>query len=323
MTWFTRRGLELVPEDLLSWDHWLDEMKEAQLNLLIIHVSRNMSELVEYAQSDHCAALARQAERYGIEIEWAPHALKELLPRQHFADHPEWFRMNTAGLRTPDYNMCPSSQDALAEVRTNAARVATMLKPTTDRYTFWSDDGRPWCECPACASLNQADQSMRFTNAVLDGLRTMVPHAKLSGLAYHNTLEPLETVQPAAGIFLEYAPIRRSFHYALSDPASAINRGEVRKLQAILPTGQAGEDSQVLEYWLDESLFWRAAERPERLPKLPFFPDVLARDLQTYADLGFRSVVSYAVMLGKEYREQHGRPPIQEYGDALFKAGPA
>lgn len=323
MTWFTRRGLELVPDDLLGWDRWLDEMKEAQLNLLIIHVSRNMSDLMEYAQTEHFAALARQAERYGIEIEWAPHALKELLPRQHFADHPEWFRMNTAGLRTPDYNMCSSSQDALAEVRTNAARVATLLKPTTDRYYLWSDDGRPWCECPACAPLNQADQSMRFTNAVLEGLRAVVPHAKLSGLAYHNTLEPLETVQPAAGIFLEYAPIRRSFHFALTDPGSAINRGEYRKLQAILPNAWAGEGSQVLEYWLDESLFWRSAERPERLPKLPFFPEVLARDLQTYADLGFRSVVSYAVMLGKEYREQHGRPPIQEYGEALIKARPA
>lgn len=322
MTWFTRRGLELVPEDLLSWDHWLDEMKEAQLNLLVIHVARNLQELADYADSDHFAALARQAERYGIDIEWAPHALKDLLPREHFAAHPEWFRMNTAGLRTPDYNMCPSSEAALAEVSANAASIAQHLRPTTDRYYFWSDDGRPWCECPACAPLNQADQSMRFTNAVQAGLRRVVPNAKLSGLAYLNTLEPLESVEPADGVFLEYAPIRRSFHHALNDPASAMNRAEYRKLQAILPDQGVTADAQVLEYWLDESLFWRAADRPEQPPKLPFFPEVLKRDLQLYANLGFRSVVSYAVLLGKAYRDQHGVPPIQAYGEALLQTQP-
>lgn len=72
MMWFVRRGLELIPEDLLGWDDWLDEMKEAQLNPLVIHVSRNLQELVDYAATDHFAALARQAGRYGIDIEWHP-----------------------------------------------------------------------------------------------------------------------------------------------------------------------------------------------------------------------------------------------------------
>ena len=323
MTWFTRRGLELVPEDLLSWEHWLDEMKEAQLNLLIIHVPRDLDELVAYTRTGHYAQLAQKAERYGIDIEWAPHALKDLLPRHHFDQHPDWFRMNTAGLRTPDYNMCITNPQAQEQVRANAAKMAQVLQPTTERYYFWSDDGRPWCECPACAHLSQADQAMLFTNIVLEGVQTVAPRAKLSGLAYLNTLEPLSEVQPLEGVFLEYAPIRRSFHYALDDPASAINRAEYRKLQEILPSYGNRQDAQVLEYWLDESLFWRSAGRPDRLPKLPFFGDVLARDLQLYADLGFRSVVSYGVMLGKEYRELHGKPPILEYGEALMRTAPS
>jgi hypothetical protein len=293
-------------------------MQAAQLNLLVIHAPRNMSELVEYAASDHYRALARQAERAGIDIEWAPHALKELLPRAHFADHPEWFRMNTTGLRTPDYNMCITNAAAQDAVRNNAAQMARALTPTTDRYYFWSDDGRPWCECSTCAGLSQGDQSMLFTNIVLEGIRSVIPAAKLSGLAYLNSLEPLQAVKPADGVFLEYAPIRRSFHYALNNPASAINRAEYRQLQNILPSyGGVKPDSQVLEYWLDESLFWRAAERPTPPPRLPFFADVLAEDLQLYASLGFRSIVTYAVMLGKEYRDVHGRPPIQQFGDAL------
>src|SRR5262249_34574035 len=89
MSWFTRRGLELVTEDLLAWDRWLEEMRAAGLNLLIIHTPRNMSELVAYAASDHVRRLSQKADRFGIDIEWAPHALKELLPREHFVEHPE------------------------------------------------------------------------------------------------------------------------------------------------------------------------------------------------------------------------------------------
>lgn len=323
MSWFTRRGLEVVPEDLLGWDGWLEEMRDAQLNLLVIHTPRNMSELVAYAATPHFRQLSQKAERFSIDIEWAPHALKELLPREHFAEHPEWFRLNTAELRSPDYNMCITNVAAQDVVRANAAAMAKTLTPTTDRYYFWSDDGRPWCQCEQCAGLSQSDQSMLFTNTVLEGIRTVIPAAKVSGLAYQNSLEPLSAIKPAAGVFLEYAPILRSFHYALNDAASAINRGEYRQLQDILPSyGGVRSDSQVLDYWLDESLFWRAADRPTIPPHLPFYPAVLASDLQLYADLGFRSIVSYAVMLGKEYRDAHGQPPIQAYGEALQQISP-
>ncbi|MCE7980255.1 MAG: DUF4838 domain-containing protein [Caldilinea sp. CFX5] len=318
MTWFTRRGLELVPSDLTSYPHWLAEMRQAKLNLLIIHVPRSMAELVEYAASAHFVALAAEAADAGIDIEWAPHSLNELLPRAHFAAHPDWFRMDIMGQRTPDFNMCVASADAFQVVEQNAARLAAQLQPTTHRYYFWGDDGRPWCYCPECVQLGAADQNMRFTNTVLAGIRTVDPAAQLSGLAYYSTLGPLEQIKPAEGVFLEYAPIQRSFLYALDDDQCAVNRDEFAKLQRLLPTYDAQPNAQVLDYWLDESLFWRTAGRPEKLPRLPFSAAVLQRDLQLYADLGFRSIVSYAVLLGQEYRTQHGQPPIQVYGEALM-----
>ena len=32
----------------------------------------------------------------------------------------------------------------------NAVAIAKMLRPTTGRYFFWGDDGKPWCRCPEC-----------------------------------------------------------------------------------------------------------------------------------------------------------------------------
>ena len=319
MAWFTRRGIQLVPSDLTGYPDWLVEMKQAQLNLLIIHTSRNVPELVAYSESSHFASLADEAANSDIDIEWAPHALKDLLPRDLYAEHPEWFRMNLLGQRAPDWNMCVSNSDAHHVVRQNAAELAGKLKPTTHRYYFYSDDGRPWCQCPDCAWLSPADQNMLFTNTVLEGIRTVDSQAHLSGLAYYSTLEPLSTVNPAKGVFLEYAPIQRSFLYALDDAGCAVNRAELAKLKRVLLDDENQmEQAQVLEYWLDESLFWRTAGRPEMLPRLPFSAEILQRDLQLYADLGFRSVVTYAVMLGQDYRDQHGQPPLREYGEALL-----
>ncbi len=322
MIWFTRRGIEVVPADLYSYAGWIPDMRRAGLNLLIIHTPSDCDELVAYAASDHCRMLAAEAGAAGIDIEWAPHALRDLLPRAEFARHPDWFRMNLLGERTPDCNMCTSQPQALAIVSQRAAELAQRFQPTTHRYYFWPDDGQPWCQCPLCAPLNATDQAMRFTNAVLAGIRDVDAMAMLSGLAYYNTLEPLETVRPAEGVFLEYAPIQRSFLYALDDPQSAINRTELAKLQRLLPSYGAQPQAQVLDYWLDESLFWRTAGRPQQLPRLPFRREVLRRDLQLYADLGFRSVVTYVVMLGQEYRDRHGEPPLQEYGEALLATEP-
>jgi len=166
------------------------------------------------------------------------------------------------------------------------------------------------------ATLGPSAQNVIVTNAILDGVRSVDPQAALSGLAYHNTLRPLESVRPAEGIFLEYAPIERCFQHSLDDPNCAVNRVERARLEALLP-GYPLAGAQVLEYWLDESLFWRSAGRPEQLPRLPFDTEVLRRDLRYYARIGFRSVVTYGVMLGERYTALHGMPPILQYGEAL------
>ena len=317
MSVFARRGLELVPSDLTR-PGWLSAMSLANLNLLIVHMPVNTQALVEYARTPAWHTLSDDAAARGIDVEWAPHAFADLLPRSEFAAQPDWFRMNLLGERLPDWNMCASSSPALDVVRQNAASLTRLLVPTTHRYYFWSDDGHPWCHCPLCARLGPGDQNMIVTNAILDGVRTVDPEAELSGLAYLNTLQPLQHVQPAEGVFLEYAPIERCFIHSLDDSNCAVNRAERARLEAVLP-GHAMARAQVLEYWLDESLFWRTAGRPESLPRLPFKPEVLERDLQFYARLGFRSIVSYGVMLGDKYASLHGEAPIRQYGEALMK----
>ena len=58
------------------------------------------------------------------------------------------FRMDKKGERTPDSNLCVHSEAAIDTVCENALRYAKILRPTTGRYFYWIDDGKPMCMCP-------------------------------------------------------------------------------------------------------------------------------------------------------------------------------
>src|SRR5262249_38461375 len=119
------------------------------------------------------------------------------------------FRINAAGERTPDANLCVSSPTALEIVAENAAAIGKALRPTTGRYFLWGDDGRDGCRCPQCRGLSDSDQALLLSNRLLDALHADDPRAQVAHLAYLNTLWPPTQIRPQPGVFLEYAPIRR------------------------------------------------------------------------------------------------------------------
>jgi hypothetical protein len=108
----------------------------------------------------------------------------------------------------------------------------------------------------------------------------------------------------------------RCYRHALSDPACALNHEHAAMLPALVST--FGSDAaQVLEYWLDSSMFsgWR---RPAR--RVPLQPALLAADVAFYAGLGFRSATTFGVFLDADYFAAYGPPPAGEYGRALMEA---
>jgi hypothetical protein len=153
-------------------------------------------------------------------------------------------------------------------------------------------------------------------NAIVGALRTVCPEARLSCLAYANCLTAPTAIRPAPGLFLEYAPIMRCYRHALDDPTCALNREHAAGLPSLVEWFGFG-GAQVLEYWLDASMFsgWR---RPAR--RVPLRPKLLAADLQFYARLGFRAAISFGVFLDAEYFAAFGVPPVEEYGQALNEA---
>ena len=74
------------------------------------------------------------------------------------------------------------------------------------------------------------------------------------------------------------------------------------------------KDSQVLEYWVDNSRFSNWTKPPQYMA---LNEAVMAQDVAFYKEMGFESLTSFACYLGDDYVSLHGEPPIRRYGEIL------
>jgi hypothetical protein len=303
----------LVPDDLTLAD-WPERAKAAGLTTIGIHHQNSPRAVIDWIGSDAGRRFLGACGRFGLEVEYELHAMKQLLPRRLLERNPEFFRMDERGHRNPDANLCVDSPNGLDIAAENAVAIAKTLRPTTGRYFYWGDDGKPWCRCSECKGLSDSDQAMLLENHLLSVLRRHDPRASLAHLAYLNSLAPPARVRAQPGVFLEYAPIKRRYDIPYEKQAGPAQADGLGALDANLKVFPA-DTAQVLEYWLDVSRFsqWK---RPA--VRLPWRRDVLEADLATYAARGIRHITSFAVYVDADYRRRYGEPGfIREYGEAL------
>ena len=157
------RGVVLVPEDLTLAD-WPQRAKDAGLSTIRLHHQNSPQAVVRCVKSDLGQRFLEQCQKLGLQIEYELHAMKALLPRELFGKNPEMFRMDDQGQRVGDFNCCVHSEHALEIICKNAVQIGKMLRPTTSRYFYWGDDGRPWCQCPKCRELSPSEQALVIEN---------------------------------------------------------------------------------------------------------------------------------------------------------------
>ncbi len=307
------RGVVLVPEDLTLAD-WPQRAKDAGLTTIGLHHQNSPQALVRCIESDVGQRFLAQCRALGLEVEYELHAMKELLPRELFAQDAQMFRMDEDGQRIADSNCCVHSASALDVICENAVRIGRVLRPTTGRYFYWGDDGKPWCRCPKCRELSASEQAVVIANRLCVALRQMDPTATVAHLAYHNTLSPPRQVKPSRHVFLEFAPISRRYdipYQQQTDPSLADGLHALDANLRVFPVATA----QVLEYWLDVSRFsrWR---RPGI--KLPWNQPVFLADVRAYRQRGIRHITTFAAWIDADYRDRfQDLTFIREYGEGL------
>lgn len=312
-----KRGIVIHPQELD--ETWLNLCRDLNLNVLGLHpvggqhADESLRTLLE--QRKRLRPLLDRAREMGISIEYEMHALAYLMPRTLFETHPDWFCMNAEGVRSKDcFNICASNSEGLDALVDSAEKLAELLPSDDHLYYFWLDDVTGGnCRCERCAQLSPSDQQMLLVNAMLRGIRRADPEGCIAYLAYADTLNAPEQVRPDEGVFLEYAPFRRSVKHAIDDPScpeNAVERAPLEKLLEVFGT----KNAKVLDYWTDNSLFsrWQYPPKPFTLNA-----EVMRADVAFYRSLGFSSITAFGCYLGKDYADLYGAPDLSAYGRNL------
>lgn len=314
-------GLWIHPEELT--DKWVEMALDAGLDMLGLHPAggsgsnESLQQLIELLKDQRFINRIELLKKNGVQVEYACHALSWILPRSSFESHPEWFRLNQEGKRVPDYNCCPSNEEVLDIITERAALLTEILFTDSHRYHFWADDALSGsCHCHECRQLSPSDNLLKITHAVLKGIKKADSLGRLSYLAYHDTIYPPAAIVPEKDIFLEYAPMDREYDKPLSDLSSDKNRNQLEALPLLLNCFGT-EDSTVLDYWMDNSLFSGWKKPPQ---KFKLNDGVLEKDVQMYKDYGFEHINSFACFLGDDYISEYNElPPVKCFASILDK----
>lgn len=313
---FNHKGIVLGVDDLKGDRDWISTFEQNSLDVIGVHnypLGTPVTDVKDFVGAKRGRGLLAQAQKSGIEVEYELHVMNELLPRKHFETNPEYFRENRFGERVKGSNICPMSREALSIVKQNAKELATVLRPSNSRYHLWQDDNRKWCHCEKCSSLSFSDQTLIVMNEIVQGLKEVDQDAKLSYLAYLETIVPPKEIEPHDDIFLEYAPMERCFKHSISNKECHLNRQESSRVESLLNMFGT-EDSQVLEYWLDASLFYRLNDNKPR--EIKFYPEVLKKDLKFYEKSGFEILTTFGVCL-ENYIKRYGQNLVEKFSSFL------
>lgn len=306
------------PEELSK--KWIDRMADAGISVLGIHpvggknANRSLAGLLELLKDEKFRGLLDYATERNLEIEYEIHAAGYLMDRSLFDTHPEYFRMNAEGVRTPDYNFCVSNEDALDLFAKKAAELAKKLYRSRPRYYFWMDDGREIaCQCPKCKKYSPSEQQLIVTNRMLKEIQMYIPDAKIAYLAYFTSVVCPAGIRPEKGVFLEYAPFEK-YTSAGDETKQDLIRREEAMLEPLLEYF-GKQDSKVLEYWYDNSFFSRWMKPPKR-----FVLDepAMRKDIKKYLEKGFEVIATFGCYLGADYEELYGdEPDVKPLADAV------
>ena len=311
-----KNGMIIHPGELST--KWIDRLADAGIDTLGIHpeggadAPKTLARLLELLKTPEYRALIDYARSRGLGIEYECHAAGYLMDKSLFDSHPEYFRMNSEGERTPDWNFCVSNPDALSLFAKRAAELALALYGSGKDFYFWMDDGRGiHCNCPKCRSLTPSDQQYIALRAALCEIRRHIPDARMAYLAYIDTIAPPTVSYSDSGLFLEYAPFEK-YTARGEDREERIAREKAMIAPLLEYFGRA--DAKVLEYWYDNSLYSRWKKPPARFV---LNENAMVDDVREYREMGFARASTFACFLGDDYEELYGEADIIPFAKAF------
>ena len=282
---FTRRAFV---SDIMTWNYNLPDRLDLHLRHdreFIPWMARRGINAFSYIRHAHDTRLkidevAPLLREHGISVEYGGHVLQQLLPRDRFDAHPEYFPAGDDGVRAARGNLCVSNPDAVALVKEGALAYVHDHPENALLHIWGADVWRgAWCRCGQCRELPPQIQYMDIVNAIAGALAADPNAPPIAYLAYHDTIEPHPGLKPLDNVWFEWAPRERCYSHAIDDPACEINPRYFESLKRYLDIFNGR--GHVFEYYADAILFCGLGFAT---------PAIVASDLRAYRRLGITSI---------------------------------
>jgi len=274
--------------DIMTWDYNFPDRLDLHLRHdreFIPWMARRGINAFSYIRHAHDTRLkideiAPLLREHGIGVEYGGHVLQLLLPRERFADHPEYFPAGDDGVRIASGNLCVSNPDAVALVRAGALAYVRD-HPENELLHIWGADVRrgAWCRCGQCRDRAPQLQYMKVVNAIASELGADSNAPPIAYLAYHDTIDPHPGLRPLDNVWFEWAPRERCYSHAIDDPACEINPRYLESLKRYIDIFNGR--GHIFEYYADAILFGGLGFAT---------PAIVAGDLRAYRRLGLTSI---------------------------------
>ncbi len=156
---FTRRAFV---SDIMTWNYNLPDRLDLHLRHdreFIPWMARRGINAFSYIRHAHDTRLkideiAPLLREQGISVEYGGHVLQQLLPRDRFDEHPEYFPAGDDGVRAARGNLCVSNPEAVTLVKEGALAYVHDHPENALLHIWGADVWRgAWCRCGQCREL--------------------------------------------------------------------------------------------------------------------------------------------------------------------------
>jgi hypothetical protein len=263
------RGLALYGFDqdsVVLGGEILDWMAKNRYNLLLTSEDRPSDSGKSAAHDTRWRQVADvllpEVQKRGFVLELSEHSTRLFFPRTLFDEHPDWFAMNSKGVRGPG-QMCYSNPDGVEYYANRQAEYAAR-HPEISILGTWPLDGGGYCQCSNCA---KPDAVFKMVAKVAEKVRRVRPDVTVEHLAYKDATYPVPTTIP------------------VPENVSVLLCGRTDQLARdwVAATEQA-RGAYYFEYRTGDNWYWAA--------NVWLRPGYVRDTAKTSADIGFRGVVS-------------------------------
>jgi hypothetical protein len=156
---------------------------------------------------------------------------KLLPPAKYFADHPDYFALDSNGKRYTK-QLCPTNPD-VAKIVTRAVLDILAKNPHTEIVSVSKNDspGDQLCYCDQCRKIRAAEGSeigcqLVLVNAVAEAVEKEYPQIVIDTLAYLDTVQPPKHMRPRANVAIRLCNDRVG---AMTHPFTPASECEIAK----------------------------------------------------------------------------------------------